>query len=266
MTLDQFRDARGVRPSVEPICPEVQINVHIFRNRATLSLDLSGESLHRRGYRQEQLQAPLKETLAAALLMTAGWPGDGSLAFVDPMCGSGTLPIEAAMMAGNIAPGLYREYFGFLRWLGHDDGLWTQLKAEAESQIRYKPETKFSKILGYDHDPRAIATSIANRDRIPLLLNKVHFEKRELGAYEAPSERGILIVNPPYGDRLGELEALKILYKELGDVFKKKFKGWDAFVFTGSPDLAKSVGLKCTRRHIFFNGPIECRLLHFPLY
>ncbi len=263
--VDQFREKNGERPSIQIERPDVQINLYLYRDKAIVSIDLSGESLHRRGYRQELTAAPMKENLAAALLLTAGWPGDGTIAFLDPMSGSGTLPLEAALIAGNIAPGLGRDYFGFLGWKGHQSDLWNGLKEDAHTKIRHQtPED--AKIIGYDMDFRAIRTAHANCQRVPLLRGRVHFEKKDLEQIEAPAPKGILIVNPPYGERLGEVEKLKPLYRDLGNLFKQKFKGWDAYVFTGSPDLAKCIGLRTAKRHIFFNGPIECRLLHYPLY
>ncbi len=282
--VDQFRSVKGSRPSVSPRRPDVQVNVYLHNDEATVSLDLSGESLHRRGYRQELSPAPLKENLAAALLMTAGWTSredqSSDLALLDPMCGSGTLAIEAALIAGNIAPGLGRDYFGFLGWAGHDAGLWSKLKEEAQEKILFKPglvRKRSPKIIGYDQDFRAIRVALSNLERVNfpglrvgagggLLRGHVHFEKRDLSECEAPSEKGIFIVNPPYGERLGDVEALKPLYKQLGDTLKQKFQGWEGYIFTGNPDLAKTIGLKASRRSVFFNGSIECRLLKYELY
>ena len=262
--VDQFRAVRGSRPSVNPATPSVKVNVYLYQDQATVSIDLSGESLHRRGYRQEGALAPLKENLAAALLMFAEWPNPEAKCFLDPMCGSGTLPIEAAWMAAQIAPGLGREYFGFLGWQGHVPSLWRRLKEEAESKVIRDPK-KLPKIVGYDSDFRAVRLAITHLERAGL-RGMVHIEKRELSQCDTIGEKGILVVNPPYGERLGEEESLKPLYSTLGDTFKQKFKGWNAYVFTGSSILAKSVGLKATRRHVLYNGPIECRLLKYELY
>jgi 23S rRNA (guanine2445-N2)-methyltransferase / 23S rRNA (guanine2069-N7)-methyltransferase len=262
--VDQFRTLQGERPSVDPHRPSVRINVYLFKDEATVSLDLSGESLHRRGYRMEGVPAPLKENLGAALLKTAGWPKDPSCAFLDPMCGSGTLPIEAAWMAANRAPGLTRDYFGFLGWQGHVPALWRRLLEEARD-LEVRDRKKLPKIVGYDQDFRVVRVALENVERAGL-RGVVHIEKRELSSAERIAENGIFLVNPPYGERLGEVEALKPLYKTMGDILKQRFKGWGGYIFTGSSDLAKSVGLKAARRHVLFNGPIECRLLQYDLY
>ncbi len=264
--VDQFRDRTGSRPSVNTQSPDVRVNVYLRSDQATVSLDLSGESLHRRGYREEAGEAPLKENLAAALLTLAGWPslGDDKRAFLDPMCGSGTLPIEAALLASNIAPGLGRKSFGFMGWDGHVPMLWKRIVQEAKDQIITDPR-RIPKIVGYDQDFRVIRIALQNLERAGL-RGKVHFEKRELAQCKSIGEKGVLIVNPPYGLRLGEVEGLKPLYGKLGDLLKQEFKGWSGFIFTGSPELSKFVGLKATRRHVLFNGAVECRLLEYELY
>ena len=270
---DQFRSVCGERPSVNPLRPDLRINVYVFKDEATVSIDLSGESLHRRGYREEGVEAPLKENLAAAILMLAGWPealkkaresGTELPAFMDPMCGSGTLPIEAAFMAMGRAPGLAREHWGFMGWKGHDSALWQRLVAEAKAS-EITDRKLLPRIVGYDRDPRAIRIALANLQRAGL-QNVVHIEKRELGTLEPVAPNGILAVNPPYGERLGEVEELKPVYKQMGDLFKQRFPGWDAFIFTSNPDLAKSVGLRPARRFVLFNGAMECRLLKFEMY
>lgn len=264
--VDQLREKTGERPSVNIRTPDVRINVYLNRNRAVLSVDLSGESLHRRGYRQQGNEAPLKENLAAAILAISDWqkvatPGN---AFLDPMCGSGTLPIEAAMIASKRAPGLIRNYFGFLKWKKFEPQNWSDLKKEAQ-ELEIKEPKKLPKIVGYDRDSRAVTISLENIERAGL-RGRLHIEKKDLSTCDRIADSGVLAVNPPYGERLGEVEELRPLYRELGDLFKKKFKGWNAFVFTGSPDLAKEVGLKADRRHVLFNGAIECRLLQFSIY
>ncbi len=262
--VDQFRTLQGARPSIDPLRPSIRINLYLFKDEATVSIDLSGESLHRRGYRTEGTNAPLKENLAAAILKLAGWPREEGAAFIDPMCGSGTLPIEAAMMAGHIAPGLNREYYGFLGWQGHIPTLWKRLLQEAKD-LRVQDKKKFPKIVGYDQDFRAIRVALTHLEKAGL-HGKVHFEKREMTQCEPIAKTGILVVNPPYGERLGEIEELIPLHKGLGDLMKQKFKGWEGYIFTGSPELSKSIGLKATRRSVLFNGPIECRLLKYDLY
>lgn len=215
--VDQFRQRSGVRPSVETTRPDVRINVFAHRDAATVGIDLSGESLHRRGYREPGVQvgAPLKENLAAALLQRVGWPqiaaAGGSL--VDPLCGSGTLPLEAALIAADIAPGLAcgvpRPAWGFLAWRGHDGDAWAALVAEAiERRAAGLPAAP--PIIGYDHDAGAVAIALANVGRADL-AGVVHIERRELAALERPAraEHGLVIANPPYGERLGESSASK---------------------------------------------------------
>ncbi|MFZ9596059.1 MAG: THUMP domain-containing class I SAM-dependent RNA methyltransferase [Bdellovibrionia bacterium] len=263
---DQFRAKLGSRPSVNTVKPDVRVHVYLNRDQATLSLDLSGGSLHRRGYRDENagVAAPMKENLAAAILMQAGWPKEEGHAFLDPMCGSGTLPIEAALMSARIAPGLFRKDFGFLGWQGHVPALWKRLLQEAdEAQIRDKK--KIPKIVGYDGNFRAVRLALESLPKAGV-HGKVHIEKRDFAQCEMIAPAGVILLNPPYGSRLGEQEALKPLYRSIGDTFKQKFRGWTGFVFTGSSELAKVIGLKASQRSVFFNGPIECRLLKYELY
>jgi 23S rRNA (guanine2445-N2)-methyltransferase / 23S rRNA (guanine2069-N7)-methyltransferase len=267
--VDQLRSIHGERPSVDPVRPDIRINVYLLKDEATVSLDLSGDSLHIRGYREKGVEAPLKENLAAAILMLAGWPKKleetgGNTCFLDPMCGSGTLPIEAAMMAARIAPGLSRKRYGFSAWLQHDATVWKQLIEEA-MDLEVQDKKKLPKIVGYDKNFRAVRTALENVECADL-QGVVHIEKRELSECDRIGDGGLIVVNPPYGERLGEVEELKPLYKQLGDTFKQKFKGWDGFIFTSEPELAKSIGLKASRRLILFNGAIECRLLKFDLY
>ena len=263
--VDQFRDAFGERPSVDVEHPDLRINVHLERDQAVVSIDLSGDSLHRRGYRKEGVVAPLKENLAAAILLRAGLPAvaaaGGSL--LDPMCGSGTLPIEAAFMAADIAPGLLREYWGFAGWQGHVPALWNRLMDEARAR-REAGLGRLPSIVGYDTDRGAVRAALANLEAAGLRGN-VHVERRDLAVLQPPAGAapGLLAVNPPYGERLGEREQLKLLYADLGRILKERFTGWKAAVFTGNPELGKEMGLRARRMHVLFNGPIECKLLHF---
>ena len=264
--VDQLRDESGLRPSVDTARPDVRVNVYLLRDEATVSLDLAGESLHRRGYRAQTVEAPLKENLAAAILLRANWPvfAKENGALVDLMCGSGTLLIEAAMIASDIAPGLAREYFGFLRWKQHDAAIWSELLDEAR-QRRETGLAHLPPIHGYDCDPLAIR---AARDNIKHagLGNLIGAQTRELAACtpeEAPS--GLVVANPPYGERLGSSSELPALYAELGIQLKKCFPGWRAAVFTGNPELGKSMGLRAGKMHTLYNGAIECKLLHFEI-
>ncbi|MDO8705650.1 MAG: bifunctional 23S rRNA (guanine(2069)-N(7))-methyltransferase RlmK/23S rRNA (guanine(2445)-N(2))-methyltransferase RlmL, partial [Sulfuricaulis sp.] len=259
-------DEFGVRPSIDTAQPDVRVNVYLLRDEATVSLDLSGESLHRRGYRAQTVEAPLKENLAAAILLRAQWPAiakeNGAL--VDLMCGSGTLLIEAAMIAADIAPGLAREYFGFHRWKQHDAALWTGLLDEAR-QRRAVGLTNLPPIYGYDHDPLAIRAARDNIKRAGL-GNLMIAQQRELSACAPePSPTGLVVANPPYGERLGPSSELPALYAELGAQLKTCFPGWRAAVFTGNPELGKSMGLRAVKMHTLYNGAIECKLLHFEI-
>jgi 23S rRNA (guanine2445-N2)-methyltransferase / 23S rRNA (guanine2069-N7)-methyltransferase len=258
--VDQFRDATGRRPSVDPARPDVRVRVHVENNRAEISLDLAGESLHKRGWRMAGGEAPLKENLAAGLLLLADWPALAAKGapFVDPMCGSGTLLVEAALIAAGRAPGERRDYWGFLGWRGHDADLWKRLHDEARAAA-HEPTAQ---LYGFDADSRAVALArrnLASAGFSPTL------EARPLAELTAPPSPGLLMVNPPYGERLGDEAELGPLYAQLGDVLKRRFAGWQAYVLTGSAELAKQIGLRAARRHEVYNGAIECRLLAFPI-
>jgi 23S rRNA (guanine2445-N2)-methyltransferase / 23S rRNA (guanine2069-N7)-methyltransferase len=266
--VDQFRDCCGERPGVDTERPDLRINLYLHRDEATISVDFSGSSLHRRGYREDGALAPLKENLAAAILLRCGWPqiaAEGG-ALVDPMCGSGTLPLEAALMAADCAPGLTRPYFGFLGWAGHDRVLWQRLLEEARKR-RTAGLARLPQIVGYDADPRAIKAAWANAGRAGL-QEQVHFERRELAALTGPPSRsagGLLVVNPPYGERLGEVAELRHLYAGLGSRLREHFPDWKAAVFTGNPELGRAIGLRARRIHSLFNGALQCQLLHFDI-
>ena len=257
--VDRIRQERGSRPSVDTVSPHVRINVHLAQNLCTISLDSSGEALDRRGYRLERNEAPLRETLAAAVIALTGW--DGGTPLADPMCGSGTIPIEAALVAGRIPPGL-RRGFGFQRWLDYDAGLWERVVREAENGIRPLP---LGLIAGYDSDSRALAVARRNAAEAGF-ENKLHFFHSELEQFKPEGEGGVVIVNPPYGVRMGGGDELKELYCRIGDILKQRCRGWTGFVLTGNLELAKYIGLKASRRFVLFNGPIECRLLKYELY
>src|SRR6185503_1541808 len=235
---------------------------------ATLAVDLSGESLHRRGYRGAQGAAPLKENLAAAVLLRAGWQKvassscDDSVGFVDPMCGSGGLAIEAALIAGDVAPGLLRNEFGFVRWRGHDETAWQRLLREA-AERRVAARLDRFVFRAYDRDAAAVRATIENATRAGFAKH-VHAERRELADLPAaPTPHGLVAVNPPYGERLGEAEDLKDVYALLGEKLKSGYVGWQAAVLTGNPPLGRELRIRAKRTHTMFNGPIECRLLRF---
>lgn len=267
--VDTLRTAAGTRPSVDLIHPDLRINVYIDHNIAQLAIDLSGESLHRRGYRLSGVEAPLKENLAATVLLRAGWAEIAAQggAFIDPMCGSGTLAIEAALIAADTAPGLLRDGFGFSRWLQHDAALWTQLRLEA-SERRAAALARSHLIIGYDEEPRAVHAAIDNAERAGL-HGRVHFERRGLESLTRPPRTadlpGLVAVNPPYGERLGEEAQLVPLYRLLGRRLRAEFATWDAAVLIGNPWLGRQLGIKARRIHTLYNGAIECRLLRLRL-
>lgn len=258
--VDQQRHQFGQRSSVDTENPDLQINAHIHEDRCIISLDSSGTSLHRRGYRPAMGVAPLKETLAAALLDMAQW--EPSLPFLDPLCGSGTLPLEASLKSLNIAPGLFRQQFAFEKWPDFDEARWDQLFKEATNSELPALEAP---IMGSDRDPDILKQARINAQQCGI-ADKVTFSQTELSQLEAPADSGVIICNPPYGERLGDATELGDFYKLLGDVFKQRFKGWTAFVLTGNKELAKRVGLKAARRIPVYNGSIACTLLKYELY
>ena len=265
--VDQLRERTGQRPSVELERPDIRLDVRLDRDRATLSLDLSGESLHRRAYRARGVAAPLKENLAAAVLLRSGWPAiaESGGELTDPMCGSGTLVIEAAMMALDIAPGLLRSYFGFVGWRGHDRELWERVVSEARAR-REATATRRLVLRGYDSDAAAIRAATENSERAKL-RGFAHFERRELDQLvnQSAAATGLVATNPPYGERIGDQERLQALYGMLGQKLREHFQGWKAAVLTGNPPLAKAIGIHAKRSHTLFNGRIECRLLRFEI-
>ncbi|NWN90794.1 bifunctional 23S rRNA (guanine(2069)-N(7))-methyltransferase RlmK/23S rRNA (guanine(2445)-N(2))-methyltransferase RlmL [Marinobacter adhaerens] len=267
--VDRFTRSGGKRPAVEAKAPDVTISARLHRGRLALGIDISGHSLHQRGYRTEQGLAPLKENLAAALLMRAGWPeiaaegGD----FADPMCGSGTLVIEAAMMALDIAPGRRQERFGFEKWLGHQPETWLALRQEAEKRAYEGKQGKVPGFQGFDQDARVISTARNNARRAGL-EDLIEFEARPVQAFALADDRaatGLILVNPPYGERLSERQALAGLYESLGEAVKKAASGWRLGVFTGAPEFGKSIGLRSFKQYKLFNGKLPAKLLLFTI-
>ncbi|MGL5033978.1 MAG: THUMP domain-containing class I SAM-dependent RNA methyltransferase, partial [Microcystaceae cyanobacterium] len=248
--VDQQRDRKGDRSNVDTNQPDIVINAHIHQQFCTLSLDSSGFSLHRRGYRPAMGLAPLKETLAAAILDIAEWTPD--LPFLDPLCGSGTLPIEAGLQSLKIAPGQFHSYFCFQNWPDYNSELWNALLTEAKS---HQLDQLSTPIYGSDLDSEMIEQALDNA-RSCGLENQIQFQQKAFEDIEAPCDRGILICNPPYGKRLGETAELEGFYKQMGDIFKQRFKGWTAYVLTGNKELAKRVGLKASRRFPIYNGSL----------
>jgi 23S rRNA (guanine2445-N2)-methyltransferase / 23S rRNA (guanine2069-N7)-methyltransferase len=265
--VDALQAAGRPRPGVDLQRPDLRLYAHLHRGRLTLGVDLSGDSLHRRGYRRDVGHAPLKENLAAALLIRAGWPERlrGGEALVDPLCGAGTLLIEAALMAADMAPNLLRVRFGFHGWAGHDESLWRELKREAEARASIGRKRCRARLFGFDQSPPALAAAKANAMRagIPALIA---LQGASLGQLQRPAAlddklRGLVIANPPYGERLGELPELVALYAELGEGVRRAFPGWRLAVFTANPDLGHRIGLRAFKQYALKNGPLEARLL-----
>ncbi|WP_150913952.1 bifunctional 23S rRNA (guanine(2069)-N(7))-methyltransferase RlmK/23S rRNA (guanine(2445)-N(2))-methyltransferase RlmL [Marinobacter halotolerans] len=267
--VDRLRTASGQRPSVDAKDPDVTVSARLHRGILSVGIDLSGDSLHKRGYRTEKGAAPLKENLAAALLLRAGWPAIAGAGgdFLDPMCGSGTLVIEAAMMAMDLAPGRKRERWGFTRWPGHDAELWLGLRQEAEKRAhdgRQRVSQQPIRFMGSDQDPRVIATARNNVQRAGL-GEQITLEQRDIEALpdasgEAP---GLVLVNPPYGERLSERKQLGALYQSLGEAVKRALPGWRLGVFTGAPEYGKSLGLRSYKQYRLYNGKLPAQLLLF---
>jgi putative N6-adenine-specific DNA methylase len=257
---EQQKAKLGDRSDVDTENPAVRINVHIEEDSCTVSLDSSGNSLHRRGYRPAVGDAPLKESLAAALVKMSGWQPD--LTFLDPLCGSGTLPIEATMQALNIAPGIFREQFGFETWPSFDQVLFDRLFKTAEEGEK---SALISPIIGSDHNSGVIQQAHSNAVKCGIDQH-LQFLQRELADVEAPADCGVLMCNPPYGERLGRDIDLGDFYRLLGDVLKQRFKGWTAFVLSGNKELARSIGLKSAQRMPVYNGTLPCQLMKYELY
>lgn len=256
--VDQFRDRYGRRPDVNTASPSVRINVHIHGTRCEVSLDSSGESLHKRGYRRDTVEAPLSEVLAAGMVLLSGWGGRGS--FVDPMCGSGTLAIEAAMLAAQIPPQFKRPAFGFFKWPDFDRKLWEQVKREADARIQ-APD---SAIIAADKDTRARNATAVNVLSAGL-ENAIRIEKIPFEKLTPPDIPGTLMTNPPYDERLS-LDSAGLFYKSMGDRLKQAWTGWDAWVISSNRDALKHFGLRPSRRITLFNGALECSFQKFELY
>ena len=263
--VDQLRERTGERPSVDLQHPDIYLHGHMHEREVTLALDLSGPSLHRRGYREEQINAPLKENLAAAILVRGQWPAIAQLGggFIDPMCGSGTLAIEAAWMAGGIAPGLLRSRFGFEQWRGHQADAWTRLYAEAQAQRQQALAQGLPPIFAYDSDPGAVRITTRSVARAGL-DGHIHIAQADIASLALPAEMppGLLATNPPYGERIGSQATLLALYAQLGTRLREQFPGWQAIILNGA---GHQLGLAPKRRWQMSNGPLECQLEYFQI-
>lgn len=259
---DWFRDRFGERPSVDRVQPDLRINLHVSGDRATVYLDASGQSLHKRGYRRQTGEAPLNEVLAAGILRLTGWDGNGPL--VDFLCGSGTLPIEAAMMARNFAPGLIREDFGYRRWLDFDAALEAAVIEEARQAARpANPSETAPRIFGSDLDPSAIAAARENAARAGVAAD-IQFQVANFENLEPPGTHGTILLNPPYDERL-RVAGVGAFYRRLGTLLSRRWQGYDAWVLAGNLEAAGQFGIEPAKTYPLFNGPIECRLLKFEL-
>jgi 23S rRNA (guanine2445-N2)-methyltransferase / 23S rRNA (guanine2069-N7)-methyltransferase len=263
--VDKLRTPAGERPSVDKLNPDLRVHLRLDRGEAILSLDLSGHSLHQRGYRLQQGAAPLKENLAAAILIRSGWPriAQEGGALADPMCGVGTFLVEAAMIAADIAPNLRRERWGFSAWLGHVPALWRKLHDEAQARADAGLAKPPLWIRGYEADPRLIQPGRNNVERAGL-SEWIKIYQGEVATFEPrpdQHQKGLVICNPPYGERLGDEASLLYLYQNLGERLRQACLNWEAAVFTGAPDLGKRMGIRSHKQYSFWNGALPCKLL-----
>lgn len=255
--VDQFRTLCGRRPSVDVLNPTLRLHVYISDETCTLSLDSSGDSLHKRGYRLEGRDAPLNEALAAGLILLTGWHGQSN--FIDPMCGSGTLVIEAAMIAYNIPPGLNRD-FGFMRWKDFDGQLWERVRQNASEKIAdFKHQ-----IIGSDISREAIALARKTLERAHL-SGKINLAVTPFETQRPPSSGGVLVMNPPYGERMKKADIVEF-YKMIGDHLKQHYTGYDAWILSANREAIKHLGLRPSKTVTVFNGGLECKFQKFTLY
>lgn len=255
--VDHFRKLDGSRPSIDRENPQIVLHAHLKQDELTVSFDVAGYSLHQRGYRTQAGAAPIKENIAAAMLVRARWPqyAEEGFALHDPFCGSGTIVIEAAMMAAHIAPGLLRDDQSLHHWVQHQPSLWEKLRAQALQEV--KPVAH--KLHGTDQDPVQITMAIANAARAGV-GGLVAFTAQPLAECTPPHEKGLLICNPPYGERLGNVISLVPHYQALGQIVHAHYQGWQAAILTSTPLLAKATGLRSTKQYTLYNGAIECKL------
>jgi putative N6-adenine-specific DNA methylase len=257
--IDQMRDKSGTRPGVDLKDPDLRLNLHIQHNNVVLSLDSSGDSLHKRGYRIQTNTVPLNEVLAAGILYLTGW--DRNSSFIDPMCGSGTFLIEAAMMALGRIPGYYRSKFGFMRWLDFDAGLYHNIQDEA---VKAEKDALAFPIEGSDVNKKTFQIACRNVQNAAM-EDFIQIHHKAFEEQTPPPAPGVMVMNPPYGERQ-EVNQLQEKYKMIGDVLKSMYEGYTAYILTGNLQEAKHIGLRTSFRKELFNGPIDCRLLKFELY
>ena len=255
--VDYFREKTGNRPSVRINNPDVSFNIHVAEDQCTLSLDSSGESLHRRGYRQEQVEAPLNEVLAAGMILMTGWRGECDL--IDPMCGSGTIPIEAALIARNIAPGVFRKEFGFEKWKDFDQDLFDSIYNDDSQEREFN-----HKIYGYDNNPKANEIATHNV-KAAGVTKDVILKIQPFQQFEQPAEKSIIITNPPYGERISSGDLLD-LYQMIGERLKHAFIGNDAWILSYRDECFDQIGLKPSIKIPLFNGALECQFRKYQLF
>ncbi len=255
--VDQWTERTGERPGIRVTNPDLRLNIHIGGTDCTLSLDSSGDSLHRRGYRQETKEAPLNEVLAAGIILRTGWQGESDL--IDPMCGSGTIPIEAALIAQNIAPGVYRKSYAFEKWTDFDPDL---LESIYNDDSKERPFNH--KIYGYDNDREAVLTSMRNVRAAGLTAN-VEIALRDMRDFRQPPSPSIIITNPPYGERLAPPDLID-LYKVIGQRLKHEFTGGVAWILSHREECFTAIGLKASLRIPVLNGALECELRKYELF
>ena len=256
--VDQLRERTGQRPSVDLVDPDLRINLHIDRQRVTVYLDASGDSLHKRGYRAAAGEAPINEVLAAGILRLTGW--DAKSALADFMCGSGTFLIEAALMARRIAPGLVRQRYGYVRWKDFDRALHERLLGEARADVLASLPFR---LAGSDLDAGVIELAKENARRAGVARD-IDWQVASFEQASPPAPTGTLVVNPPYDERM-QVRQIETVYRRIGDALKRRWPGYTAWVFTGNLEAGRQIGLRPASRVPLFNGPIECRLLEFPL-
>ncbi len=257
--VDRFREKYGRRPSVDLQKPSLRVNLFISQENCAVSLDSSGDSLHKRGYRDQTNLAPLNEVLAAGLVLLSGWDRRSNL--VDPMCGSGTILIEAALLAANIPPGSFQAEFGFEKWKNFDQELWDNIYDVAMNKI-----TDFAPpILGSDISKHVARKAVINVNEANL-KNRIKIENHAFADLPAPEGGGVLILNPPYGERMDKDEDINEVYKSIGNTLKQKWAGYDAWIITSNLEAAKHIRLNPKPKIKLFNGPLECRFMRYELY
>lgn len=256
--VDQFRNRTGIRPSIDVKDPDIRLNLHIQEDQCSIALDSSGDSLHRRGYRLNTGVAPINEVLAAGMIKLSGW--DGTTPFFDPMCGSGTIPIEAAMLVKNIPAQTLRERFAFHSWKDFDKAIWDEVVEEAKARIRDVEVP----IFAFDKDPQARHYTRKNA-MLAGVDEFIDLDRQDFFQIEPPAETGLIIMNPPYDERMPD-EDIAAFYKEIGDHLKNTFSGWTAWMISSNKDALKSIGLRPSKKTTLFNGKLECKFQKFEMF